>query len=198
MFRHFSFQQAISRRTLLVMASLGLAAAIFPVRAAFAAERRNILILFYSRSGNTRTFAKEIQRRTGGELVELAPVEDYPADYNACTAQAKKELAAGVFPDIRPVSANLADYDVIFVGSPNWWSSWSCPVRTFLHQNALEGKTVIPFNTNGGGGWGHMLADLKKFCPKAKIREGLELSGGSVAGAGGKIDSWLKSMGLMR
>lgn len=73
--------------------------------------------------------------------------------------QGKREVEAGFMPQINPISVNLADYDVIAIGTPTWWYTMAPAVLTFLPTNDFTGKTVIPFMTNGG--WpGHVIKDL--------------------------------------
>lgn len=154
------------------------------------AEPGRILIAYYSYSGNTRFAAEQIQKATGGELFEIKPVTPYPADYNACVDQAKKEIGAGFKPALAEKIKDLDRYDVIFVGTPNWWSTMAPPVLTFLTENDLAGKTVVPFVTHGGGGMARCEADMRKAVPKAKFGKGGAFSGGSVRRSGDAITNW--------
>lgn len=49
------------------------------------------------------------------------------------------------------LAAFLLWYDVILWGYPNWWFSIPMPVATFLNQYNLQGKTIAPFCSHGGG-----------------------------------------------
>lgn len=69
-------------------------------------------------------------------------------------------------PQINPISVNLADYDVIAIGTPTWWYTMAPAVLTFLKTNDFTGKTVIPFMTNGGWPW-HVIKDIKENCKGA-------------------------------
>ena len=81
---------------------------------------KKTLITFYSWSGNTEKIAGIIGQLTGRSIFKLVPVRPYPKDYNACTVQAKKEIRAGLLPDLKGIPENIDSYDTIFVGSPNW------------------------------------------------------------------------------
>ena len=84
----------------------------------------------------------------------------------------------GYEPELKPVGADIAGYDVIAVGTPTWWYTMAPAVRTFLHQNDLRGKTVVPFMTNGG--WpGHVIKDMKALCPGADWEEQAALKAAS-------------------
>lgn len=108
------------------------------------------LIVYYSHSGTTRRLAELITRETGGDLLELVPETAYPQDYNAVVAQAKRELQSGHRPALKTALPDLSAYDMVFVGTPNWWSSPAPPVLTFLEQADAKGATVAPFCTHGG------------------------------------------------
>lgn len=76
-------------------------------------------------------------------------------------------MQRGYEPEIKPLDINIADYDVIAVGTPTWWYTMAPAVKTFLHQQDFTGKTVVPFMTNGG--WpGHVIKDMKAACKGAK------------------------------
>ena len=84
------------------------------------------------------------------------------------TRQGQREVEAGYQPEIKPLTVNVADYDVIAVGTPTWWFRMAPPMLTFLHSQDRTGKTVIPFMTHGG--WpGHVIADIKTICAGAKF-----------------------------
>ena len=111
-----------------------------------------ILIAYYSWSGNTRFAAEQIQKATGGTLFEIKPVKAYPKDYKACVDLARKECPAGFKPALASEVSDMAKYEVVFVGTPNWCSTMAPPVRSFLASYDFSGKTVIPFVTHGSGG----------------------------------------------
>jgi flavodoxin len=114
----------------------------------------HVLVAYFSRSGNTRRIANLIQRQVGGTLYEIQPEEPYPDSYHAAVDQAKVEIQAGYKPALRSRLDDTESYDTVFVGSPNWWDTIAPPVATFLSENDLSGKTIVPFCTHGGGGLG--------------------------------------------
>ena len=130
---------------------------------------KKLLIVYYSWSnGNTERIAKTLQRVAGGDLLKIDTAVPYSGSYNDVVEQGQREVNQGYEPELKPVSANISDYDVIAVGTPTWWYTMAPAVRTFLHQNDFTGKTVVPFMTNGG--WpGHVIKDMKKACPGAEF-----------------------------
>ncbi len=127
------------------------------------------LVAYFTLTGNTEKAAKIVAETTGADLYQIELVTPYPSEYKAQTELAKKELADGTLPPIKPWPTNIAEYDVVFVGSPVWWGTMATPVRTFLASGALKGKTVIPFVTHGGGGADKSFTDTEKLCEGCKV-----------------------------
>ena len=123
-----------------------------------------ILIAYYSHTGNTRKVAEAIQKQTGGDLFEIETVESYPSEYKNMALQAKLELANNVYPKLKSKVKNMADYDIVFIGSPNWWGNIAAPVSSFMAENDLKGKKVIPFITHGGKGEQNTIKGMQKKC----------------------------------
>ena len=130
---------------------------------------KKLLIVYYSwANGNTERVAKKLQSIAGGELLRIDIAVPYSGSYDDVVEQGQREVERGYEPELKPVGADIDGYDVIAVGTPTWWYTMAPAVRTFLHQNDLRGKTVVPFMTNGG--WpGHVIRDMKKACHRAKI-----------------------------
>lgn len=150
-----------------------------------------VLIAYYSWGGNTRAAAEMIQQETGGTLFEIKPVKPYPSDYRKCTEVAKADISAGVRPELQTKISDIANYDVVFVGSPNWWGTMAPPVATFLTTHDLAGKTVIPFFTHGGGGMQRCETDVKKLCGKSSVLKAATFSGGGIRSARKAVKKWL-------
>ena len=151
------------------------------------AEPSRVLIAYYSWGGNTKYAAAQIQRATGGTLFEIKPVKPYPSEYRECTVQARKEIQEGVRPELAAKVEDMGKYDVIFIGSPNWWSTIAPPVASFLASYDLSGKTVIPFATSGGSGIEKAERSLKSHCPQANWKKGKLLNHMDAA-------AWTKSV----
>lgn len=158
------------------------------------AESGRILIAYYSWGGNTRFAAEQIQKLTGGTLFEIKPAKAYPSDYRACVNQARKECREEVRPELAAKVADFAKYDIIFVGTPNWWSTMAPPVRSFLAEYDFSGKTVIPFVTHGGGGMANCERDMRKVCPKAKFAGGGAFSGSGIRNAVDALTKWVENV----
>ena len=157
-----------------------------------------ILIAYYSRTGNTKSVADEIQKNVGGDLFEIKTTNTYPEEHKATTEQAKTDKNNNFRPELAAKVPNIDSYDVIFVGYPIWWGTMPMGVFSFLEQHNLAGKTVIPFCTHGGSGLGDSVSDIKKTSPQANVVQGLALSGSNARSSQKEIADWLKNIGLVK
>ena len=168
-----------------------------------------VLIVYLSRTNNTKAIAEIIHRQVGGKLVALALENPYPENYRTTVEQVAKENETGFLPPLKTKIDNIGQYNVVFVGFPTWGMQLPPPMKSFLTQYNLAGKTVIPFNTNGGYGVGSSFETVKKLCPNSRVLEGFTTSGGSERDGkllvikGDKanevekqVDKWLKELRL--
>lgn len=167
----------------------------------------NILIAYYSRTGsnyvsgkitnlsvgNTAVIAKKIQALTGGILFEIKTIKPYPLDYNETTEVSKAELRSNARPELSEYLQDINNYDVIYLGYPNWWGTMPMAVFTFLESCNFRGKIIIPFCTHEGSGLGKSENDIKRLCPESAVLRGIAIRGSSVAGSDQAIKEWLKS-----
>lgn len=152
-------------------------------------NEHKILIAYYSHTGNTRKVAEAIQQQIGGDLFEIETVESYPSEYNDMALQAKLELANNVHPKLKSKVKNMADYDIVFIGSPNWWGNIAAPVSSFMAENDLKGKKVIPFITHGGKGEQNTIKGMQKMCAECNfLANGFLSYKGRVWGIAGWLD----------
>ena len=105
--------------------------------------------------------------------------------------QARKEIQEGVRPELAAKVEDMGKYDVVFIGSPNWWSTIAPPVASFLASYDLSGKTVIPFVTHGGGGMARCADEVRKLCPKSTVLKGGSFSGEGIRTARAALVKWV-------
>lgn len=137
-----------------------------------------VLIVYLSRTSNTKAVAGMIHQAVGGTLVGLELQQPYPADYQATVQQVVRENETGYLPPLRTRIANIQQYDVVFVGFPTWGMQLPPPIKSFLKQYDLSGKTVVPFNTNAGYGVGSSFETVKALAPKSTVLKGFSTRGG--------------------
>lgn len=138
----------------------------------------NILIVYLSRTGNTEAVAEIIRKEVGGTLVELELETPYPTDYDAIVAKVDRENETGYLPPLKTNFKDIEDYDTVFIGFPTWDMQLPPPMKSFLTEYDLSGKTLIPFNTNGGYGLGSSIQQIEELCPKCNILEAFSTRGG--------------------
>ena len=156
-----------------------------------------MLVLFYSQTSNTKAVATEIATRIGADIEEIVPVELYDGDFQATIERGKKELDEGVYPEIQPLKADIANYDVIFIGYPIWFGTYAPPVATWLNQVDLSGKKVVPFCTFGSGGLDSSIKDLAEAEPEAEIFPGYGVRAARLEAMPKEIDQFLKANGFI-
>lgn len=155
-----------------------------------------ILVAYFSWSGNTREIAQQIHRRVGGDLFEIVPATPYPTDYNACLDQSADELKRQYRPPLKTHVASMKQYDVIFLGYPNWWATIPMPVASFLEEYDFSGKTIVPFCSHGGGRLGQSTSAIAKLCPKATILDALSIHYDGGTTLQNDITTWLRKIGI--
>ena len=139
---------------------------------------KKVLIVYLSRTNNTKAIAEIIYKNIGGTLVALELEKPYPENYSATVQQVVRENETGYLPPLKTKIDSIAYYDLIFVGFPTWDMKMPPPMKSFLKQYDLSGKTVVPFNTNAGYGTGSSFETVKELCPNSTVLEGFEIRGG--------------------
>jgi flavodoxin len=139
---------------------------------------KKILIVYLSRTNNTKAVAEFIRQKVGGTIVPLELETPYPADYNATVQQVARENETGYLPPLKTRIDRIEQYDFVFLGFPTWGMQLPPPMKSFLRQYSLKGKTVIPFNTNGGYGEGSSFQTVRDLCPQSTVLEGFVTRGG--------------------
>ena len=148
---------------------------------------KKVLVVFFSRTGenyavgniekgNTHIIAEMIAKESGGKLFRIETVKPYPDEYKACVEVAKAEKESNARPEIKG-DVKVEDYDIIFLGYPNWWGDMPMAVYTFIEKHNWNGKTVVPFCTHEGSGLSGTERKLKDACKGATVSAGLAIKG---------------------
>lgn len=132
------------------------------------------LILYYSEGGSTEDIARKLASEFGGDIERIDTLKPYPKDEEALVAQGQKEAETGFTPEIKPLSHNISDYELIVIGTPTWWYTMAPAILTLLRSNSFAGKTVLPFQTHVGQA-GHVIPDMRKELKGAMVFSGLRL-----------------------
>ncbi len=148
---------------------------------------KKVLVVFFSRTGenyavgniekgNTHIIAEMIAKETGGKLFRIETVKPYPDEYKACVEVAKAEKENNARPEVKG-DVKVEDYNIIFLGYPNWWGDMPMAVYTFIEKHNWYGKTVVPFCTHEGSGLSDTERKLKDACKGATVSAGLAIKG---------------------
>ena len=155
----------------------------------------NTLVVYFSHTGNTKFIADIIQKELNCDEFRIIPEDPYPNDYNACVERAKKEKSEQARPSIKGKIDNLSQYNTIYLGFPNWCSTIPMPVMTFLEQNDLAEKTIIPFCTHEGDKFGDAERHLALICHNSNLRPGFATRGSGVKSFKRDIIAWVNKQG---
>lgn len=156
------------------------------------------LVAYFSASGVTAAAAKKVAEAAGADLYEIRPETAYTtADLNWRDENARStvEMKDKSFrPTLADRSADIADYECIFIGFPIWWYVAPTIINTFLESYDFSGKKIILFATSGGSGFGETVKELKGSIP-----DSVEIIEGKLIGRNESVDSlknWLDTMGV--
>lgn len=159
----------------------------------------NVLVVYYSASGNTEAVANVIAETTGGELFELEPAEPYSnadLDWTDDDSRVSREYADESLRDVELVSTavdNWDSYDTVFIGYPIWWGIAAWPVDSFVENNDFTGKTVIPFATSSSSGMGESGQLLEELAGTGDWQEGMRFRSGVDEA---DVQDWVNGLGL--
>lgn len=147
--------------------------------------------------GNAAQIAAWIQQKAGGDLFPIIVSEPYSSDYDECLDRAANEKAENARPELVNHVDNMDEYDVIFLGYPNWWYTAPMAIFSFIEEYDFSGKTIVPFCTHGTGGLAGSIEDITATLPdSAEILEPIGIYRPDVDSAQPVINEWLEGLGF--
>ncbi|MCI1935519.1 MAG: hypothetical protein LKJ44_03000 [Bifidobacteriaceae bacterium] len=170
------------------------------------ADKVKSLIVFFSRKGQnypkvnltigyTQVIAQYIRDRVDADVFEVVPQDPYPEDYDAVVRRNQREEDADARPAIVGPLPDVSEYQSIFIGYPTWNMQMPMVMRTFLDSANLNGKTIIPFNTNAGYGVGSSVEVIRRQWPNASVLQEFEVNGADAAQSRKAVNRWLEKIG---
>ena len=145
--------------------------------------------------GSVQAVADVIQTETGGDLFSIQTEFDYPGNIGALIDYAAGEQEREERPVLTTHIENLDDYDVIFIGYPNWWYDMPMAMYTFFEEYDFAGKTIIPFNTHRGSRFSSTISTIQELEPEATvIEDGFTFPGDDAADAAEDVAEWLNNL----
>lgn len=156
----------------------------------------NVLVVYFSHTGNTETVANFIHEAVGGDIIKLETEEPYTDNYNDLLDIAQNEQNENARPALSTRIDNIEDYDTIFLGYPIWWGDMPMALYTFLDEYDLSGKTIAPFTTSGGSGLSGTPSNIADEEPNATVTEGLSIGDDNVEDSQSEVNEWLSEIGF--
>ena len=146
--------------------------------------------------GNTQYVAYLIQKNTGADIFRIEPKTPYPTNHKTLVDLAKAEQNNKARPELAAKVESLEQYNVIFLGYPNWWGDMPMILYSFLENHNLSGKTIIPFSTHGGSGFSNTINTIAALQPNANvIKNGFTVSRDTVQNSADDVAGWVKKLG---
>lgn len=147
--------------------------------------------------GNAAKLAGWIQEEVGGDLFSIVVTEPYSSDYDECLDRAADEKAENARPELVNHVENMEDYDIVFLGFPNWWYTVPMAIHSFLEEYDFSGKTIVPFVTHGTGGLASTIQDITADLPDSvTVLEPIGIYRPDVDGAQPAIQEWISGLAL--
>lgn len=125
------------------------------------ATQDKILILYYSRTGNTRMCCEVLQKELGADLIEIKDLKNRDGGWGFFTGALGSMF--NVHTEIEPVTPDLSPYQNIIIASPIWTGTLSTAIRTLIDKNRFDNKRVVMFTTTNA-------AEKEKYIEKSKNR----------------------------
>ena len=157
----------------------------------------NVLVVYYSATGNTERVANSIAEATGGDLFEIEPTEPYTDDdlnWNDESSRVSREYEDESLRDVPLVNTTVDgwdDYDTVFIGYPIWWGIAAWPVDGFVEANDFSDKTVIPFATSASSGMGQSGELLADLAGTGDWQDGMRFSSGA---GDDEVQDWVETL----
>ena len=158
-------------------------------------ENSKKLIVYFTYTNNTKKIAEKIKAKLNCDILEIKPVKPYDSDYDTVVRLEQNNETAKKTPDIEKINVDLSKYDEVILGIPVWWYTIAPVIRTFLKQNDLSGKKIIPFATNGG--WiGRTFQEIKELCPNSNIENEMNIvfEGSDMQTQEKEVENWINSL----
>ena len=145
--------------------------------------------------GNVQQLAGWVQDETGGDLFTIRVTDPYPSDWDECLDRAHQEREEDARPELVENVEDLDQYDVIFLGYPNWWYGVPMPLLTFLENNDFSGKQVYLFCSHGTGGLANSVEIITDAADGADISDNIfDCYEEDASGSQGEIQNWIRSI----
>lgn len=159
----------------------------------------NKLVVYFSYTNHTKMIEEDIKKSLQCDILELKPVKPYSNDYDKVVDEEQNNESSKKTREIEKIDVDLSNYSEIILGTPVWWYTIAPVVRTFLKENDLSGKRIIPFATNAG--WlGRTFKEIEELCPNSVIEKEMNIvftqdyKENQLVTSPDEIDKWVKEL----
>ena len=163
-------------------------------------DSSKVIIISFSKSGNTQIISDYINKSTKITLYNIKPKNSYPSSYDETLKIAENEQNTNARPEIDNPLKDISNYDIILLGYPLWYGHLPNIVVTQLELLDLENKEIYPFNTHGSSGISNSVNDIKKYASDANVHNGFPIKGSDAKSGNSnvktKVNDWLKNIGI--
>lgn len=187
-----------------------------PVSSENAGSNRNILVAYFSWAenailsedvdavtspsviapGHVQQLAEWVQEQTGGDLFSIQVTDPYSDDWDECLARANQERSEDARPELKETVENLENYDVVFLGYPNWWYGVPMALLSFLDNNDLSGKQIYLFCSHGTGGLAESVEIIQDTIADSQLSDNVfDCYEEDAADSEEEISEWLSELG---
>ncbi len=147
--------------------------------------------------GNVGQMASWIQAEVGGDLFSIQVNEPYSYDYDECLDRAAEEKSQKSRPALKNRVENFEEYDIIFLGYPNWWYTAPMAVFSFLEEYDFSGKRVVLFCSHGTGGLASSVRDISAALPDSTIESNvIGVYRDDIPKSRDTVKEWLNKIGF--
>ena len=163
-------------------------------------DSSKIIIISFSKSGNTQIISDYINQSTNITLYNIKPKTSYPSSYDETLKIAENEQDTNARPEIDNPLTDISNYDIILLGYPLWYGHLPNIVITQLELLNLNNKEIYPFNTHGSSGISNSVNDIKKYASNANVHDGFPIKGSDAksgeSSVKDKVDEWIENIGI--
>ena len=163
-------------------------------------DSSKVIIISFSKSGNTQIISDYINKSTKITLYNIKPKNSYPSSYDETLKIAENEQNTNARPEIDNPLTDISNYDIILLGYPLWYGHLPNIVITQLELLDLENKEIYPFNTHGSSGISNSVNDIKKYASDANVHNGFPIKGSDAKSGNSnvktQVNDWLNNIGI--
>lgn len=111
-------------------------------------KKSTTLIVYYSRTGNTRAISESIKDTLGCDIQEINDLKDRSGVSGFIGGMI--DVRKNPTTDISPKEVRLENYNLLIIGSPGWGGKITPAINTFINMTDFTGKKVVLFSVVAG------------------------------------------------